>query len=105
VLGKARLRIVIRVGWISNLERTSSTYPRIDALRHGASLTLEPKNLLRAVDADSRTGKVDKNTDCRWETGARVGDGSRVVSHECAQLVGSKSTIVFEAKCSSISIS
>src|ERR1700722_1197233 len=62
VLCKAGFRIVICVGRISYLERTSGTYPRIDSLRHRASLALEPKNLLGAVDTNGRAGEVDENT-------------------------------------------
>jgi hypothetical protein len=106
VLREPRFRLVIRIRWISNLQRTSRPYAGIDTPLYRASFALDSENLLGASNTDCGAGEVDKDTDAGWEAGVvRVRDGAWVVGDECTELVGVAGwEVVFQAEAGGVAV-
>jgi hypothetical protein len=97
--------MVIRVGWICDLQSTSSPNSRVDSSLYGAPFALNAEQLLRAVDTDGGSGEVNENSDGGWEACILcVGDGGWVVSDEGADLVGAGVEVVLKTETCSVAI-
>jgi len=105
MLHKAWFCVVIRVGWVCDLQRTASPDPRVNSSLYGAPFALNAEELLSAINTDGGAGEVNENADGGWEACIScVGDGSWVVCDEGADLIGSRVNVVLETETCSVAI-